>query len=146
MKHLKIALSQYGIKEISGKKDNPEVLKYFNALGFDGSKLKDETSWCAAFVNWVLKSADLKYQNKLNARSFLDIGVNVDDPQLGDIVVFWRGKHKDELIKGSNLKKGHVGFFIRETKSWIYVLGGNQGDQVRISAYSKSKLLEYRRI
>ena len=44
MKQLNKALSQYGIKEVTGSKDNPEIIKYFDALGFDGEKLKDETS------------------------------------------------------------------------------------------------------
>ena len=51
-----IAMTQAGIK-ITGKEDNPEVLKYFNEIGYDGAKLKDETSWCSAFINWVMKQA-----------------------------------------------------------------------------------------
>lgn len=146
MKHLSIALSQYGIKEISGKEDNPEITKYFDALGFDGSKLKDETSWCAASAYWVLKEAGLEYQNKLNARSFLDIGEEVDTPQLGDIVVFWRGRHKDDTITGTSLKKGHVGFYINENETSIFVLGGNQSNQFKIITYPKYKVLGYRRL
>ena len=34
-----IAMTQAGIKEITGKEDNPEVLKYFNEIGYDGAKL-----------------------------------------------------------------------------------------------------------
>lgn len=140
MNHLQIALSQYGIKEIAGQKDNPEVLKYFYSLGFNGKDLHDETAWCAAFANWVLKTAGLRYQRKLNARSFLQLGeeVHPDCVQQGDIVVLWR-ESKDSW-------KGHVGFYIRENKGWIYVLGGNQSNQVKISAYPKERLLQYRRV
>lgn len=146
--HLLIALSQASQKEVVGKQDNPEILKYFNALGFQGKKLHDETSWCAAFVNWCLKTAGFDYLKKLNARSFLEYGVKVEqgDQQMGDIVVFWRGEHEDELIPGSTLKKGHVGFYIREIDNWIYVLGGNQSNTVKVSAYPKNKLLGYRRV
>jgi hypothetical protein len=56
----------------------------------------------------------------------------------GDIVVFWR-----ESIKSW---KGHVGFYIREKDGWIYTLGGNQANQVKISAYPKSRVLSYRRL
>lgn len=146
MNHLQIAFGEYGNREIQGFRDNPEILKYFIALGFDASWIKDETSWCAAFVNWVLKQANLPYQNKLNARSFLEIGTPVTVPQLGDVVVFWRGLHKDEFIGDTKLKKGHVGFFIREHDGFIYVLGGNQSNQVKISPYPKYKLLGYRRM
>lgn len=135
---LEVALSQVGIKEIVGKKDNPEVLKYFNALGFDGSKLKDETSWCAAFINWCLKTASLQHQNTLTARSFLKIGQIVTIPKLGDIVVFWR--------ESKTSWKGHVGIYIREDEEYIYCLGGNQNNQVKISKYNKNRLLGYRRI
>jgi uncharacterized protein (TIGR02594 family) len=136
MKHIDIALSQIGIKEIVGKKHNKEVLKYFSEIGHGWVK-DDETAWCSAFVNWVCKKAGLDYSGKLNARSWLDIGENVTEPKLGDIVVFWRDK--------PDSWKGHVAFFIRETPNWIYVLGGNQNNQVKISAYPKKRLLEYRR-
>ncbi|TDQ27617.1 TIGR02594 family protein [Tenacibaculum caenipelagi] len=138
MKLIEIALSQIGIKEIVGRQDNPEVLKYFNEIGYDGSKLKDETAWCSAFANWVCKKAGLPYTCKLNARSWLKVGCKTDTPRIGDIVVLWREK--------PDSWKGHVGFFIREDVDYIYVLGGNQSNQVKISAYSKYKLLEYRRL
>lgn len=137
-RHLEIAFSQYGIREINGNRDNPEILKYFDSLGFDGSRLKDETAWCAAFANWVLKHANLPYQRKLNARSFLQLGTKTECPEIGDLVVFWR--------ESKSSWKGHVGFFIKATDDFIYVLGGNQGNQVKISAYRKYRLLEYRKI
>lgn len=135
---IKTALSQYGIKEIAGKEDNPEVLKYFDEIGYDGAKLKDETAWCSAFVNWCVKTANLPYSGKLTARSWLKVGKQVQEPELGDVVVFWRESPRSW--------KGHVGFFIRKTKNWIYVLGGNQNNQVKISAYPKKRFLQYRRL
>ena len=145
MNYLQLALSEYGVKEIAGKQDNPQVLKYFDQTGFDGSALKDETSWCSAFVNWVCQCSCLQYSGKLNARSWLSVGKEMKVPDITKptIVVFWRGSHENETIKGSDLKKGHVGFFMRETKNWVYVLGGNQSNQVKISAYPKSKVLKY---
>jgi uncharacterized protein (TIGR02594 family) len=133
-----IALSQYGIKEITGKQDNPEVLKYFNEIGFDGAALKDETSWCSAFVNWVALKAKVERTGKLTARSWLKVGLDVEYPEIGDVVVFWR-ESKDSW-------KGHVGIFIRKTDNLIYVLGGNQNNQVKISAYPDNRLLGYRRL
>lgn len=133
-----IALSQFGIKEIVGSKDNPEVLKYFDEIGFDGSKLKDETSWCSAFANWVAKKANKDYTKRLDARSWLKVGKETNQPEPGDVVVFWRESPKSW--------KGHVGFYVNETKDHINVLGGNQSNQVKISAYPKSRLLGYRRL
>jgi len=138
LKAFDIALDQYGVKEISGKKDNPQIVEYFDAIGFDGSRLKDETSWCSAFVNWVMLKAGKQISGKLTARSWLKIGESVDKPQKGDVAVFWREDPKSW--------KGHVGLFVRETTNHIYVLGGNQSNQVKISAYPKSRLLDYRRV
>lgn len=138
MSYLDLALSQVGIGEIEGVKDNPEILKYFNVLGFDGAKLKDETAWCSAYVNWVMKESCLDHTGKLNARSWLKIGEEITEPKIGDIVVFWR--------ESESSWKGHVGFFISEVGDWIYCLGGNQGNSVNISRYPKRRLLGYRRI
>jgi len=138
MEHIKLAFSQYGIREIKGEIDNQEILKYFNDLGFDGNALKDETAWCSAFVNWVCKNSCLEYSEKLNARSWIDVGFEVSEPKLGDVVVFWR-ESKDSW-------KGHVAFYVNELHGFIYVLGGNQSNQVKISAYPKERLLTYRRL
>jgi uncharacterized protein (TIGR02594 family) len=143
---LNLALSQYGVEEIPGAAHNPEIIKYFTELGFDGSKLGDETSWCAAAINYCLKKADLPYTKALNARSLLEIGVPVANPKMGDVVIFWRGATKDELIPGSQLKKGHVGIYISHTDEFIYCLGGNQSNTFMISPQSKNRLLGYRRV
>jgi len=137
MKALKIALSQFGIKETVGKLHNKEVLKYFLETGHDWVR-DDETAWCSAFVNWVCMKAELAKSGKLNARSWLTVGEKATEPKLGDIVVFWRSSPSSW--------KGHVGFFIRETKNWVYVLGGNQNNSVNIKAYPKNRLLQYRRL
>lgn len=131
-----IALDEFGTREIVGKQDNPEVLKYFDGTGFDGKALKDETAWCAAFVNWVLLKAGFQGSGKLNARSFLEVGEATENPEKGDIVVLWRNSPQDW--------RGHVGFYVKESQDHIYVLGGNQGNEVSIKKYPKSRLLQYR--
>ena len=132
---LNIALSQYGIKEIRGEAHNPEVIKYFNESGFDGEKLGDETAWCSAFVNWCAREAGLEHTGKLNARSWLTVGKVTTNPQPGDVVVLWRSS--------VDSWKGHVGFFIKETEDQVYMLGGNQGNQVQIAPYAKNRVLNY---
>ncbi len=135
---IEVALTQIGVKEIAGKQDNPEVLKYFNILGFDGAKLHDETSWCSAFANWVAITAGYEHSKSLVAKSWKEVGIKTEHPEVGDIAVFWRDNPKSW--------KGHVAFFIKEVNGWIYVLGGNQNNQVKISAYPKKRLLEYRKL
>lgn len=138
MKILQTALSQYGVKEVVGKKHNPQILKYFKATGLDSDKLNDETAWCSAFANWVAKSSGYEKSNQLTARSWLKVGESTQDPQPGDVVVFWRDSPESW--------KGHVGFFVRQTKRYVYVLGGNQKNQVNIKAFPKTRLLDYRKL
>lgn len=130
-----VALSQYGTQTRDGVAHNPAILKYFADIGHAWVK-DDETAWCAAFVNWCLLKAGRKQNGKLNARSFLSYGTETQKPRLGDIVVLWRINKKGPY--------GHVGFFVREEANLIYILGGNQSGQVKVSAYDKTYLLGYR--
>jgi uncharacterized protein (TIGR02594 family) len=137
MKHIEVALSQYGLKEIEGVDNNPEILKYFTVGGHTWVQT-DETAWCSAFMNWVFKQADKPFSGQLNARSWLSVGEGVTEPKVGDVVVLWR------VSPGS--WKGHVGMYINSDDEWIWILGGNQSDRVCIKKYPKARLLEYRRV
>lgn len=96
------------------------------------------TAWCAAFVNASLSHAGMEGTGKLNARSFLNWGQEVTDPQRGDVAVFTRGD--------PNGWQGHVGFFDGyDDDGNIRVLGGNQSDGVNVSSYAKDRLLGFRR-
>jgi len=131
------ALSQYGVREVVGTQHNPQILKYFSVSGHKWVK-EDELAWCAAFVNWCARMEDFESTGKLNARSWLKVGLEVNTPEIGDIVILWR-VNKDGPY-------GHVGFYINEYKGYINILGGNQSNMVRISAYPKYRLLGYRRL
>jgi uncharacterized protein (TIGR02594 family) len=130
-----IAQAYVGTDEIKGAKHNPVILEYFDAVGH-GWVRDDETPWCAAFVGACLEEAGYKSTGSLAARSYLNWGKEVEKPKYGDIVVFWRGSKQGW--------QGHVAFFVRETKDYVYVLGGNQGNSVNVSRYSKSRVLGYR--
>lgn len=132
------ALSEYGVKEIVGSKNNLRILKYFKEIGFTNPNLNDETAWCSAFANWVAKTSGYEYSKKLTARSWLNIGCSTTTPTVGDIVVFWR--------ESPESWKGHVAFFVKETKHYVYVLGGNQGNKVCIKAYPKNRVLDYKKL
>ena len=131
------ALKEYGIISWEGKLENPEVLKYFHEIGYEYIN-SDETPWCAAFLNWILKQCNIKGTNLLNARSFLKIGIPVSDALLGDLVVLWRISQDGPY--------GHCGIFIKETDKLIWILGGNEDSSVKIKPYPKTQLLGYRRI
>lgn len=134
-KVFQIALGEYGVRGIPGTSHNSQILRYFSNIGSKWVK-DDETAWCAAFANWCFWKAGLKVPGTLAARSFLTLGKRTLAPKLGDIVVFWR------VSKDSPY--GHVGFFVRETKDAVYVLGGNQSNEVNITLFPKSQVLDYR--
>ncbi|MBU2492372.1 MAG: TIGR02594 family protein [Bacteroidetes bacterium] len=136
---IKIAVSQLGVSEIKGENDNPIIIKYVEESGIKDFS-HDEIPWCSVFVNWCCKKAGLEYTGKANARSWLDIGININDPLPGDIVVFWRNYRESW--------QGHVAFFLGFNRSGnnVFVLGGNQNNMVSITEYSTEKILGFRRL
>ena len=136
-KALKVALREYGVTEIPGTgKHNPEVVKYFQEAGFP-TVMDDETSWCSAFMNWCMVKAGRKGTGSLSARSWMIWGEKVMEPKLGDVAVFWRQNPQGW--------QGHVGFYIQHDNINVWVLGGNQSNQVNIQKYPGTQLLGYRR-
>jgi len=139
-KLFKIAVAELGQKEVQGSGHNPAIVNYAREAGFDWVN-DDETPWCSIFVNWVAMKAGLARSKQANARSWLLVGQNVDtSPLPGDVVIFWRGSPASW--------EGHVaiflGFSYEGTK--VYCLGGNQGNQVSISAYPRDTVLGFRRL
>jgi uncharacterized protein (TIGR02594 family) len=130
-------LSQYGLSEYAGSNHNPEILAMFDEIGFDWID-DDETAWCSACLNYFCKKLGYERSGKLDARSWLRMPIHVLKPTLGDIVVLWRDSPTSW--------KGHVGLFISQRANVIYVLGGNQGNQISIMPYSTSRVLGYRQV
>lgn len=132
-----LAAKDIGTWEWAGADHNPKVLAYFKDAGHAWVR-DDETPWCAAFVGAILKRCGIEPSGELTARSYLHWGekVPLSQAQVGDVVVFSRG---------NSPWQGHVGFFSKVTKNHIYVLGGNQANQVNIKRYSKDQLLGVRR-
>lgn len=129
-----IALNEYGTHEIAGASHNRRIIEYHATTSLKATT--DETPWCSAFVNWVMKQAGYKGTGSAAARSWLTYGVELQSPMLGCIVV---------LKRGNNPQSGHVCFYVEEVaNNMIRCLGGNQGDQVKYSLYSKADVLSYR--
>ena len=74
---LKIAVPELGQKEIPGQQYNRRIVDYAHEAGFTWVN-DDETPWCSIFINWVAKKTGLQTSDKLNARSWLLVGLNVD--------------------------------------------------------------------
>jgi len=134
---LDIALGQYGVTEVPGIENNPQIMSYFRETGHNWVQ-GDETSWCSAFVNWCAQKAEKESSGQLTARSWLKVGEEVYVPKTGDLVVLWRDK--------IDSWKGHVGIYINSVNTDIHVLGGNQNNRVQISPYPAVRVISYRRI
>ena len=136
------AFLELGVKELPGLEANePEILKYFEEIGKTWIKT-DETAWCSAAHNYIHKICGYEFTGALNGQSWLEIGIPTNTPYSGCTAVFWYGT--EDNGGGPNGWRGHVGFWLRERKGWTYVLGGNQSNQYRVSAYLTSRALGYR--
>lgn len=136
-KQVATALNYYSEASILGKNSNPVILNFYKE-SLNPQIKNDDVAWCAAFVNAILHECGLPQTGKLNARSFLELGQETSEPVLGDIVILWRIA-KDTVY-------GHVGFFIKKHDNLIYILGGNQDNEVKIKGYDEKYLLGYRTI
>jgi len=135
---IKLATDYLGLSEIAGSSDNPIIVRMFNDIGHSWVK-DDETAWCSCFMNWIAWKLKLERSNKLNARSWLTVGEETFDPIPGDVTVLWR--------ESANSWKGHVGIFMGFDKDMrINMLGGNQNNEVNITAKPLYRLLGYRRL
>lgn len=133
------------MEEIPGPKHSPNILQYFGAVDLSPHFKRDETPWCAAYVNYCLSQAGLTHTRSPLALSFMKWGNPI--PRLtareGDLCVF-----KD--ITSSY--KGHVGLFIcyNKRKTRILILGGNQNNSVCFQWYplksNRLCLLDIRRL
>jgi len=138
-KIIEIALGEYGVKEVPGDENNPEIMKYYHETGRTWVS-SETTPWCDAFADWVVMKAGGKASPGLNARAWLDEGEVSLDFDLKDnyLAILWRGSPSSWT--------GHVGIPVKRDENYIWLLGGNQSNMVRISAYPIDRLLGYRKI
>lgn len=114
---------------------NPRVLAYYREAGVP--QTNDEVPWCAAFVGAVLARCGVQGTGSLLARSYESWGTSVplDQARRGDVVVLSRGQPW----------QGHVAFYEGSAGGNVYLLGGNQGNQVNVTAYPKARVVAVRR-
>jgi uncharacterized protein (TIGR02594 family) len=126
---LTIAEDEIGEKEVPGLNHNPRIIEYHRETTL--SATTDEVPWCSSFVNWVMKRAGYTPTRSAAARSWATYGKDTP-PVQGCIVVLTRNGG------------GHVGFYVKSSANYVWVLGGNQSNAVNISAYPKSRVIAYR--
>lgn len=121
-----------GLREIKGAKHAPDILQFWRDIRRSGIK-NDETPWCAAFVGACLERAGIQSTRFESANSYMTWGVKLAHPVVGCIAVFTR--------EGG----GHVGFVVGQDKDGnLQVLGGNQGDMVKVSTFGRARVTGYR--
>jgi uncharacterized protein (TIGR02594 family) len=131
---MQVAQKELGVRTFPPGECNPRIVEYHaltNIRGYD-----DKASWCSSFVNWSLAQVGISGTGSALARSWLEWGKPLEHPELGCIAVLSR-----EEPDGW---KGHVGFFLRFEGDRIYLLGGNQLEEVREHFYPRSVVLGYR--
>lgn len=129
------AMKLYGTKESAGDAtDNPLILEWAKELGLK-DYTHDSIAWCGLFAAIVVKRAGFNPVGQpLWAKGWQVFGISQQTAMLGDILVFTR--------EGGG---GHVGFYVGEDHDCYHVLGGNQGDMVKVSRILKTRCLAIRR-
>ncbi len=130
------AIEELGQREISGPRSNPRILHYRKLsktpLGGDDGAVP----WCAIFTNAMLEVTGVASSGSAMARSYVSSSRfrKLARPAIGCIAV-----------KSSNRgpASGHVGFYVGEDGLFIYLLGGNQNDEVNISAFKKNEFIGF---
>ena len=117
-----------GQKEIRGSQHNTEIVKLFKDSGNAGVT-RDEVAWCAAYVGATLRRAGYLSTGSLAARSYEQYGKTLPGPQ----------KYCIGVMKQVNSGwRGHVGYVVDFNDKYVWMLGGNQSNRVKITRYSRN--------
>ena len=124
-----------GLKEVDGPASDPTILAWIREV-FPGWGDDSTLAWCSVFMIIVARMCGLESTLSLPkpglAQSWLRVGepVELENMKCGDVAIWRRG--------GPGSGKGHIGIFMSRRGNYIYVLGGNQSNGVRVSRYPLS--------
>jgi uncharacterized protein (TIGR02594 family) len=131
---LREALPLLGTVETPGKGNNPTIMAWAAEVGLKEAYSEDSIPWCGLFMALIAKRADKPIvKGPLWALNWLNFGVSVPRPSLGDVIVVQR--------EGG----GHVTLYVAEDEKNYYGLGGNQSDMVSIAPIAKNRKPWFRR-
>lgn len=123
-----------GAKEVKGSLSNEKIKDLFKDSG-NPTVTSDEVPWCAAFVGGCLARANKKNTGTLLARDYLKYGKsNGLRPKLYSIGIMRRGTSSWE---------GHVGFVVDFNENYVWLLGGNQRNEVNVTKYPRKSFLGF---
>lgn len=126
-----VAEGEQGVKEVAGSGNNDRIVEYHATTSLKATQ--DSVPWCSSFVNWCIEQAGYKGTDSAAARSWSGWGVPCDDFRPNGCVVVMKRKGG-----------GHVGFKVGEDAFYVYVLGGNQSDEVNVRKFAHTQVLDYR--
>lgn len=142
-----LGLRFLGLKELPGDRHAPVIQWGFELCGWD-EDTADEVAWCSAWAQIPAHLASCLRSRSARARSWLAVGATVDvglaKPGF-DVVVLKRGQGP-QPGPNDHQAPGHVGYFAGFDGERIFVLGGNQSDEVNITPYHVTRLLGVQRI
>lgn len=126
------ARSKLGVHETAGPAATADIVEFHATCTLRATS--DEIAWCSAFQNWCLEQVGIAGTKSAAALSWLKWGIELPAPIVGALAVFdWGGG------------KGHVGMVAgRAPAGALVVLGGNQGDQVKLSVIPTTRLVSLR--
>lgn len=128
------AKGEMGVKEISGRQNTARIVYYHSFTSLHATD--DETAWCASFMNAAGANCGFKTTRSAAAKSWDTYGIEGTGAE-GDIVTL---RH---LSNGGR----HVGFLAKPYKKgdkYVYLLGGNQGNMVNITAFPGAEVVAIR--
>jgi uncharacterized protein (TIGR02594 family) len=134
------ARAEIGQHEVAGKTSNPRIVEYLASCGL--ARLPDETPWCGAFVNWCVRGSSGIDGPRNAAGAWLGAwapawanwGERLETGIPGAVCVVQRRQAGADAATGSSSGM-HVAFWLAQDQHFVQLLGGNQSDSVRISAF-----------
>lgn len=132
---LALAEADIGLQEIVGAGHEPRILQFWRDAGIDGVA-DDETAWCAAALGAWLQRAGIMSTGSGRARSYETWGQPMGAPALGCVVTLHAGDPKDW--------RGHVGLYLGEDATHVWLCGGNQSNRVSRAWFPKARITAYR--
>lgn len=131
-----------GTKEIIGRVHNDTIMSLSRKIATRYPKLAwaasqifktDEVPWCGAFVAYALAESGITPDPSYpSALAWRDWGRALDGPAVGAICV------------KSRQGGGHVAFVLGRSGNNLAILGGNQGNMVKVSPYDRDAFSHFR--
>lgn len=131
---MSIARGELNVVEVPGASgSNPTIHEYLNMTNKAGAD--DDTAWCSAFANWVMRKAGFLTAGIAVASSWRNFGYECDARYGAVTVLLANGKQLDQWGAGA-----HVGFLDDLTPTYYRLLGGNQGPNgaVNVRGFARS--------